>query len=665
MSSRKKKDRLKRSKLAEGRRQAPAVPTTDRRLASVIVLALVLMTLAVYWQGLGNQFVNYDDNEYVIENPHVEGGPTAGNLRWAFNIGYAANWHPLTWMSHMLDCQVHGLKPMGHHLTSILFHAANVVLLFLLLVAMTGSVWRSGFVAALFAVHPLHVESVAWVAERKDVLSTFFWLLTMLAYVGYSRRPGFRRYALVLLAFALGLMAKPMLVSLPLVLLMLDYWPMGRLQVVGYRLQGLSRLIIEKLPLFALSAASCVVTFIAQKKAVVALDTHPLGVRAANAVVAYAEYLVKMVWPSGLAVHYPFVGDLAAWRVVCAVLALVGASVLALRIGSKAPDRRYLAAGWLWYLVTLVPVIGLVQVGGQSMADRYTYIPLIGIFIVIAWGVPDLAARLSRASMAIPALGVSAAVVVLALSACSSRQAGYWKDSLTLWDHAIRVTQNNASAQNHMGLALDKEGRLDEAVVHYSEALRIKPDFAEGHYNLGLALGKQGRLDEAAAQYSEALRIKPDYALAHNNLGLTLASQGRLDEAVAQYYEALRIEPDCAEAHCNLGMAFGTRGKLREAIGQFSEALRINPNCVEAHNNLGVALSSQGEMDEAVAQYSEALRIKPDHADAHKNLARALYFRGDYIGAWDHVHLAQKYGAHPDPGLLQALAQEMPEPPQR
>ena len=501
------------------------------RYKLLVCVFLAVATLAVYWQVGSYEFVNYDDNYYISDNSHVQQGLTGDSIIWAFTATHIANWHPLTWLSHMLDCQLYGMNPTGHHLTNVFFHLVNTLLLFLVLKWMTGALWRSGFVAALFALHPLHVESVAWVAERKDVLSTLFWMLTMWAYLGYTKRPGVKRYLLILLFFALGLMAKPMLVTLPFVLLLLDYWPLGRIWLGQSGIEHpvanqaniaakkprtqIFRLLLEKTPLFALAAVSSVVTFIVQKSggAVKALETYPFNIRITNAMVSYFRYISKAIWPQKLAALYPHPGQsLPMWHAALAGLLLVVISTVVIRAGRRCP---YLPVGWLWYVGTLVPVIGLVQVGEQAMADRYTYVSLIGLFIIIAWGVPELVKGWRQRRLA---LGVSAGVLLLGLMVCTWFQARHWKDTITLFTHAVNVTANNYVAHYSLGLALGKEGKLEESMEHSYKALRIKPDYADAHNNLGTALAKQGRMKEAAAHFSEALRINPDYQKARENL---------------------------------------------------------------------------------------------------------------------------------------------------
>ena len=531
--------------------------SADTRRILLIGLLLIAATLAVFWRTLDNNFINYDDDNYVTANQHVQAGLTGESISWAFTSTVENNWHPLTWISHILDWQRYGQNPMGHHLTNLLFHIATVLLLFVVLYWMTKRVWRSAFVAALFAIHPLHVESVAWVAERKDVLSTFFWLLTMLAYVWYVERPKARRYILVVALFALGLMAKPMLVTLPFALLLLDYWPLKRL--LAGRRHSWRGLILEKSPLFALSAASSVVTYFVQKGAVSSFDVLPLWMRVENAAVSYVTYIIKAIRPDNLAVIYPYPRHgLPIWEVVGAALLLVAISVVVLRCARRLP---YLSVGWFWYLGTLVPVIGIVQVGLQAMADRYTYVPLIGIFIIIAWGVPDLLR--SRGLSQSGYVAVPAAIIIIgALTAATWKQVGYWRDSVTLFKHALACTKDNYVAHSNLAAALVRRpGELDKAIAHCHAALRIQPDSAEAHFNLGNALSRQGKPNDAIAQYREALRANPGDPEVHNNLGAALTAQGRTEEAIIHYKKALRIRPDCAETHNNLGNALSMQGK--------------------------------------------------------------------------------------------------------
>ncbi len=545
------------------------------------VLAAILLagaTIAVYAPSLGNGFIDaYDDADYVTSNPMVNRGVTLDGIVRAFTGYHSYNWHPLTWISHMLDCRWYGLDPWGHHLTSLLLHAANAVLLLLLLDRATGRTWRSAFVAALFALHPLHVESVAWVAERKDVLSAFFGLLAAIAYVAWARRGGRGRYALTAALFALGLMAKPMIVTLPFVFLLLDYWPLGRLTAsrgAGRFGRDLLSRAWEKWPLFALAAASSAVTYGVQlaSGAVTLLERIPLPARIANALVAYVRYAILAVVPSGLSVYYPHpFSGIAAWKWLAALAVLAAVTYLAVRFGRRLP---YLAVGWLWYLGMLVPVIGLVQVGLQSMANRYTYLPLVGLFVIAAWGLSDLADRFVPRGRTW-ALGVPAIAALLALGAAARAETRYWSDGVTLFERAVAVTSGNTQAHCHLATALAKRGRVDDAIAQYREALRIEPREIGALSSLGGALLQQGKTDEAIGFLTEAVRLNPGYANAQYNLGLAMAEKGRFDEAVARYAEALRLDPGFAEAHYSLAVAAYRLGDLPRALAEAREASRL------------------------------------------------------------------------------------------
>jgi len=624
---------------------------------------LAIITLASFWRVLVCGFLNYDDYEFVTLNRHVQTHFTWEAVKWAMTTGYEANWQPLTWMSYMLDWRLYKLNPLGYHLTNLLLHIASTVLLFLALRRMTGSLWRSAFVAALFAIHPLHVESVAWVAERKDVLSTFFWMLTMWLYLGYVDRPGAGRYLLVALALGLGLMSKTMLVTLPIVLLLLDYWPLGRFTQAGKKARitasAIRRLVWEKSPLLVLSAVASVIIFLAQRYggAVSSLKLMPVGIRVSNALVSYVKYLAKMVWPDNLAVIYPLPSNSPwVWQAVGSALLLICVTILVIRAAGRRP---YLAVGWLWYGISLLPVIGLVQIGTAAMADRYTYVPLIGIFIIIAWGVPDLLARVRVGERVLPVL---ACAVTAALMVCTWIQVGYWRSSITLFQHALRVTTGNYVAHNCLGEALRVQGKTDQALEHLYKALAIQPTYSPIHANLGIILCEHGRLDESIAHLREALRLDPMDPYAHLNLGVSLNRQGKLEEAMEHFSRALDIKPDLASAHYGAGLVLDQQGKTQEAIREYREAIRLNPNVAQVHGNLGLALMSQGKGDEAIREYQEAIRLEPDLASAHNNLAISLYLKGDYAEAWKEVRLCRKYGLNPHPGFIKALSQKMPEP---
>ncbi len=641
-------------------------PFFTLRREGVVCLFLVIAILAVYWQVGNHKFVNYDDKDYITENQYVQAGLTLKSIAWAFTSTDVGNWHPLTWLSHMLDCQIYGLNPGGHHFTSVFFHILNSILLFLIFKRMTGAFWESAFVAAFFALHPLHVESVAWAAERKDVLSTFFWMLTMGAYILYVENPGIKKHLLTVLLFALGLMAKPMLITLPFVLLLLDYWPLGRFEIknldttqgseenllkntkskkrksrkrlarnvaqakkttgFNYQWSLALPLVWEKIPLFVLAAVSSIVTFFVQQSggAVSSLDVLPLFIRISNALVSYISYIVKMILPYNLAVLYPHPKDFSMWQVAGACLLLAFISFMAVKTFKRRP---YFLVGWLWYLGTLVLVIGLVQVGAQSMADRYTYIPLTGIFIIIAWGVSDLIAGWRYKKEGLAAVS---GIIISTLMVITWFQLRHWTNGITLFSHAINVTENNSIAHNNLGNALKNQGKISEAIKHYTEALRIKPRRAKVHSNLGNALADQGKTSEAIRHYYEALRIKPNYVLAHNNLGNVFASQSKLSEAIKHYIEALRIKPDFAKAHNNLGNALAGQNRISEAIKHYIEALRIEPDNAETQSNLKKVSALLKEIDEAVKRLQELLEVNPEDPELHYDLGTLYYKKGEF-----------------------------------
>jgi protein O-mannosyl-transferase len=599
---------------------AASSPASDIRLKGLICVLLIVVTLVAYWQVLGCQFItSYDDQDYVTRNPFVSKGLSPGSLRWAFTTFRCSNWHPLTCISHMADRQVYGLDPRGHHLTNLLFHIANALILFLVLSRMTGAVWKSGFVAALFAVHPMHVESVAWVAERKDVLSTFFWLITMYAYILYAKRPSIARYAPVIVAFGLGLMCKPMLVSLPLVLLLLDYWPLDRMNLRW-------RLVWEKAPLFVMSAAASIVTVIAQGSggSLAGLGWLSMGFRVENAAISYVAYAVKMVWPSGLSVFYPLnPASLPIWQAVGAILVLASVTVLVLRCGRRWP---YVAVGWLWYLITLMPVIGLVQVGWQAMADRYSYITLTGLFIIIAWGIPDLLARRNTTLRRL--LPASAVALIVILGACTWFQVAVWRDSYSLFDNAVKVTKDNCLAYN----------------------------------NRGSALVQQGRHEEAINDFSRAIEIQPSYADAHSNLGFSLIAIGQVNQGIGQLLTALRLGFDTPATHSNLAYGYYRLGRFDLATRECLITLRLDPAYSIAHNTLAAILGQQGKLDEAIMHMKSAAELDPDYAEPHGNLATAYFSKGDYVAAWREIHIFESKGGNPAPQFIADLTKRMPDP---
>jgi tetratricopeptide (TPR) repeat protein len=631
---------------------------------------LVLVTVAGYWPAMQCDFVNYDDGLYVTSNAHIQAGLTWASIRWACFSPVCCTWHPLTLLSHMLNCQMFGLKPWWHHLTNVLLHALNAGLVFALVQRMTGAPWRSLLVAALFALHPLRVESVVWVAERKDVLSAFFGLLALVFYVRYAQgriqnaecnrqKPATpdtqhlssveelrrvdtpRFYVLSLLLFALGLLSKPMLVTWPFVMLLLDYWPLGRMQNAECRMQkaevinaqngtpaGLEvpilHLMLEKVPFFALAALMSIVTFVVQRRegALAAGEHLSLGPRLGNAVISYGRYLEKLLWPTDLAVFYPHPGQWPMGKTL-----LTGGVILVISVVAWVQRRRcpYLLVGWLWYCGTLAPVSQVIQTGSHALADRYTYLPALGALVAAIWGVCALARGWRYAGSALSVAGGAAIVLFLALT---RQQIGYWKDSEALFRHALEVTENNQVAHNELGSALLKRGQLDEAIRQYQEAIRLKPRYAEACNNLGVALDMRGRTDEAIRQFQETIRLIPDYPVTYFNLGNALLRRGQIDEAIGQYYEGIHLKPADAGGHHNLGVALTRKGQIDDAIGQYQESIRLEPADAGAHYNLGLALAGKGQIDEAIRQYEEALKIKPDSPDTHNHLGLALATRG-------------------------------------
>jgi len=601
--------------------QDPPKAATRRLPDFLICLTLLMATFAVYAQVRHFDFINLDDPAYISGNAHVRRGISPEGVIWAFRSADAANWLPVTWISHMLDCQVFGLESGWHHVTNVLLHALSALLLFAFLRRATGARWCSAWVALLFAVHPLHVESVAWVAERKDVLSAFFWFLTMLAYVRYTERPGSGRYIALLVAFCFGLMAKPMAITLPFVLLLLDVWPLRRLSLsAGDRARG--AIVLEKVPLVALSLLVSTFTWLAQQRAgaIKTLGEFPLGLRLENALVSYAVYIVRMFWPTRLAVFYPHPQQLPVWQVVLAGVMLAGISTLVVR---ARRDHPYLATSWFWYLVTLVPVIGLVQVGAQANADRYMYIPMVGLSILLAWGVAETARGPQTKRLAT----VLMSGACLACAGLAWFQIQYWRNSETLFRHALSVTTGNVVAHTNLAICLmDVPGGLGEAVSHLETALRIDPDSVPAHTELGSALARiPGRLPESFRQFQVALQLAPEWPVAHNELGSAWLKAGRLSDATAEFATAVRLDPGFAEAHFNLGVALSqTPGRLVEAVPEYQAAVRAKPGWAEAQLNLGNAMASLGRLPEAIQAYQVALRIRPDYAEAHYNMGRVL-----------------------------------------
>jgi len=601
----------------------------NRYSSLLICVTLALATLAVYWQVCNYDFIKYDDDVYVTDNYHVMSGLSVPNVRWAFTTPHAGNWLPLTWLSFMLDCQLFGPNPGWMHLVNLLLHIANTLLLFAVLKKMTDSLWPSAFVAALFALHPLHVESVAWITERKDVLSTLFLLLTLAAYVSYVRRRGMVRYLLTVLLFASGLLAKPMLVTLPFLLLLLDYWPLERFAApqavktaaIPDRRRVLYRIIIEKIPFLVLSAVSSVITFIVQKGSGAVMDVNTLSLQegVANAFLSYAKYIGKMFWPQNLAVFYPLdIAGIPLWQIVLCVLLLLVISIFAVRFGRK---HRYLPVGWFWFVGTLIPVIGLVQSGAQSLADRYTYIPLTGLFIIIAFGADRLTAKWNYRKYF---LSLLAAVVLGAASVCTSLQLKFWQNSITLFQRTVDVTSNNFIIYNNFANVLGKMGKLNQSLEYLNKALALRPNSAEIHNNLGNAFRELGKVDQAIEHYKEAIKYKPDLADAHFNLGVALSKKGDFEDAVAEYQKTLAIDPVNSDALSEFGFIYARQGKLDQAVDYYNRAIAIDPNNVIAHGRLGLALAEQGKFDDAIREFKIVLKARPDDVEMYCNLGILL-----------------------------------------
>jgi tetratricopeptide (TPR) repeat protein len=555
----------------------------------LICATLAILVIAVYWQAGSYQFLNLDDNVYVSENTHVAKGLTGPNIVWAFTSVEASNWHPLTWLSHMADVQLFGMNPRGHHLANVAIHAVSTLILFLLLFRLTGAPWPSSFVAAMFALHPLHVESVAWVAERKDVLSALFWSVTLLLYAEYVARRQVLWYLLALFAFALGLMAKPMLVTLPLVMLLIDCWPLGRLSAEHGPRHAFAKalpLLSEKIPFLVCASGSAIITIYAQNKggSIASLASAPFKLRVENALIAYITYIGKIVWPQGLAINYPLPLNIPLWQAGGALAVLLLVSAAAIRARRSHP---YLAIGWFWYLITLVPVIGIVQVGSQALADRYSYIPATGLFIMAAWGVPVLFKGWRHRRAMLAAL---AGTVIITAALLTRQQLGYWRNDFTLYQHSLRITAGNFLIHNNLGFAFQAAGNLDAAIP----------------------------------EYKKSIAINPYYKNAHNNLGVALDKAGFQDDAIAEFRLALQIDPDYSEANLNLGGAFANKGYLNDAIQVFEQMVRRKPQNPEAHYNLGLALGLKGNQEGAIREYRETIRIKPDHDQAQTRLRQAL-----------------------------------------
>jgi protein O-mannosyl-transferase len=576
----------------------------------LVCMGLVAATLLAYQAVGGFSFVNYDDWAYVESNPQVRRGLTWDGLAWAFGTVAYSNWHPVTWLSHMLDVELFGVDAGAHHLSNLVLHILNSLLLFGILHRITGALWKSAVVAALFALHPLHVESVAWVSERKDLLSALFFMLTIRWYVLWVERPAPLRYAAVAMFFALGLMAKPMVVTLPFVLLILDFWPLGRMGPAGggrEKARAWASLAVEKTPLLVLSALSCAVTYQAQNLggSISRLDVLPFYLRAANAVLAYTAYMGKMIWPRHLAVLYPIPEPLPWLKTALSFLLLLALFIFAFR---QMRQRPWLTAGWLWYAGMLVPVIGLVQVGSQAMADRYTYLPLIGLFVIVAWGMDDICRAVPGKQRLLAVASVS---VIFAMSVSTFWQVKHWRDSVALFGHAIAVTRNNHVAHFNMACALKDRGRLAEAEMHYMKTLALNPDQPGAHNNLGVALAGQGRIEDAGAHWRLAMAMAPDDPKAFDNYGLMLIRDGRIEEGMTYLARALAVDPDFSPAHANMGMAMLCRGEIGNAIGSLTKAVELTPHDINARKQLAMAKTLKSKILGAVQGLETILEKAP------------------------------------------------------
>jgi tetratricopeptide (TPR) repeat protein len=611
----------------------PLLNQADRRTAAFLSLLLFLLVAAVFYPAVHGGFLYFDEHWHILDNGHVNSGLNAANFDWAFTSLEAANWHPLTWLSHMLDCQVFGLNPAGHHATNIALHALNTALLFLVARQLTGRTWRAAAAAALFGVHPLRVESVAWISERKDVLSLTFFLATLWAYAAYARqteaknrRRGILLYVLTLVLSAGGLMCKPTVVTLPLVLLILDYWPLQRFPDVWPRTPRadtgnpkLELLLSEKIPFALLSLLAGGATIVAQERAgmmnYLSLD---FPARLANAAVSACRYLGMLFWPHDLCALYPHPGHWPWFLGLGAGPVLVAVTLLTFRARRHAP---YLFAGWVWYLITLLPMSGLLQAGPQALADRYTYIPLAGITLALVWAAADAATRLPGRRILVPAITT---VAVAASALVTRHQIPFWHDDLAVWNRVLAVTHDNAAAHENLGVVLDEQGRHDEAVKEWLEAVRLNPNLAEAHHRLGNAFATRGRFNEAIQHYTRALELEPGRLVARNNLGFALMQAGRQADAAREFKKILQTDPASPSAHYNLGLLLFQEKRIPSALEQFRIAARGQTNSAEAHFNIGYCLGVEGRFDEALAEFDEALRLKPDYIEAKNNRDAAL-----------------------------------------
>jgi tetratricopeptide (TPR) repeat protein len=596
-----------------------------------IIIFLIAVTLSVYWQVKDHQFINFDDDYYVTSNSHILTGLNIENIKWAFFSTYASNWHPITWISHMIDIKYFGMNPGMHHLVNVTFHILNTILLFIILNKMTGAMWRSAFVSALFALHPMHVESVAWISERKDVLSTLFWMLTMLAYYSYTRNRNVSRYMLTILFFGIGLMSKPMMVTLPFALLLLDFWPLNREGLISpaqdngaicdtINIKVLFKLIIEKIPLIVLTLFACGITFYAQSTSGSVASTS-FAFRIQNVIISYVIYLWKLIWPLKLAVFYPYPREFNMLMVLICLLFLITVTSIILIYARKLP---FLATGWFWYLGTLVPVIGFVKVGDQSMADRYTYIPYIGIFIIVAWGIPDLISRMSQKKFILPG---SIIIVLTVLSLRTWFQIAYWKDDVSLFSHCLEVNSDNYVALVHLAGGFVEQGKSEKAIYYFQKELSIHPTDPFALNGLGRLYNKLGQYDKSIQLYTKEIRYYPKDVNPNFDLGTIYAAKGDLDKAIKQFSYVVKLDPKYALAYYNLGTISLQKQEINKAIEYCTSALRLNYNDKDSHCLLGVALMKQERIDDAISHFSEALRIDPHFKEARDYLASAVLIK--------------------------------------
>jgi tetratricopeptide (TPR) repeat protein len=593
----------------------------DTILKAGIILFLTIAVLAIYWQVDGHQFINYDDEDYILTNSRLQLGFTVENIHWLLTSSYASNWHPITWFSHILDVKLFGINPAGHHFVNVALHTINSILLFLFLRRFTGSIWRSAAVAVLFAIHPLNVESVAWIAERKNVLSSTFWIITLYLYAKFTERKSIRFYILAIFAFTLGLMSKQMLVSIPFVLLLLDYWPLQRISGKPpkyLRSSEFKWLLLEKVPFLFLAVAASGIALISQQNAMTPLLASTMAERLANASISYFQYIRKIFWPSDLALFYPFPESIHIREAIISALLLLIVTTTVLKFRRNYP---YLFAGWFWYLITLIPVIGIVRIGLQSMADRYAYIPSIGIFIIIVWLISDFTSNIPRRSLIL--WGVSA-ILFLLLSVSAWLQTSYWKDSMTLFTHTLTVTERNYVALCTIGRVFERGGKPDEALQKFDEAIEIAPWYEYAQTHRDLIMANRGKVDAAVFKYNEVILQNPTAVKGHINLGIIMGLQGNLEEAVKNFRIALDFDPRSAAANYNLGLTLYRLGKNDEATKYFLKSLETNPDDFECHYSLGAVLENQGRYKDAIRHLREALRLNPGYLPAKDKLELIL-----------------------------------------